>query len=113
MLLSSPQVRTFEKALAFPVTFRRKTSSVCRHSQPSTPGQRSTQHRFHELSHWTGAKSRLDRQLSTRFGEHAYALEELVAELGAAFLCAEFGFDVVSRSAAYYAIKQPFHGVEF
>ena len=56
---------------------------------------------FHELTHWTGAKSRLDRDLSTRFGTHAYALEELVAELGAAFLCAEFGFDVVSRSAAY------------
>ncbi len=56
---------------------------------------------FHELTHWTGAKTRLDRDLSTRFGTHAYALEELVAELGAAFLCAEFGFDVVSRSAAY------------
>ncbi len=56
---------------------------------------------FHELTHWTGAKTRLDRELSTRFGSHGYALEELVAELGAAFLCAEFGFDVVSRSAAY------------
>lgn len=56
---------------------------------------------FHELTHWTGAKSRLARDLSTRFGNHAYALEELVAELGAAFLCAEFGFDVVSRSASY------------
>ena len=56
---------------------------------------------FHELTHWTGAKARLDRDLSTRFGTHGYALEELVAELGAAFLCAEFGFDVVSRSATY------------
>jgi antirestriction protein ArdC len=56
---------------------------------------------FHELTHWTGAKARLDRDLSTRYAEHAYALEELVAELGAAFLSAEFGFDVVSRSAAY------------
>lgn len=56
---------------------------------------------FHELTHWTGAKSRLARDLSGRFGEHAYGLEELVAELGAAFLCAEFGFDMVSRSAAY------------
>jgi antirestriction protein ArdC len=56
---------------------------------------------FHELAHWTGHKARLDRDLSTRYAEHAYALEELVAELGAAFLCAEFGFDVVSRSAAY------------
>lgn len=56
---------------------------------------------FHELTHWTGAKPRLDRDFSGRFGTHAYALEELVAEIGAAFLCAEFGFDVISRSAAY------------
>jgi antirestriction protein ArdC len=56
---------------------------------------------FHELSHWTGAKARLDRDLSTRYGDGGYALEELVAELGAAFLSAEFGFDVVSRSASY------------
>lgn len=58
---------------------------------------------FHELTHWTGAKARLDRELTTKFGTHGYALEELVAELGAAFLCAEFGFDVVSRSASYLA----------
>jgi antirestriction protein ArdC len=44
---------------------------------------------FHELTHWTGHRSRLDRQLSNRFGEAAYAMEELVAELGASFLCAE------------------------
>jgi hypothetical protein len=36
---------------------------------------------FHELGHWTGHKSRLDRDLRHRFGEHAYAAEELVAEL--------------------------------
>ena len=56
---------------------------------------------FHELTHWTGHKSRLDRDLSTRFVAHAYALEELVAELGAAFLSAEFGFDLISQHAAY------------
>jgi antirestriction protein ArdC len=39
----------------------------------------------HELTHWTGAKARLDRDLSGRFGSEAYAMEELVAELGAAF----------------------------
>jgi antirestriction protein ArdC len=39
----------------------------------------------HELTHWTGAKARLDRDLSSRFGSEAYAMEELVAELGAAF----------------------------
>ena len=45
----------------------------------------------HELIHWTGAKHRLDRDGGKRFGDHAYAAEELVAELGAAFLCAELG----------------------
>lgn len=44
---------------------------------------------FHELTHWTGHSSRLDRDLSGRFGGKAYAMEELVAELGAAFLCAD------------------------
>jgi antirestriction protein ArdC len=39
--------------------------------------------------------------LSNRFGTHGYALEELVAEIGGAFLCAEFGFDMISRSASY------------
>jgi antirestriction protein ArdC len=43
----------------------------------------------HELTHWTGAKQRLDREFGKRFGDHAYAAEELVAEIGAAFLCAE------------------------
>ena len=43
----------------------------------------------HELTHWTGAKHRLDRQFGERFGDAAYAMEELVAELGAAFLCAD------------------------
>lgn len=44
---------------------------------------------FHELTHWTGHKSRRDRELSKRFGVAAYAMEELVAELGSAFLCVE------------------------
>jgi len=45
--------------------------------------------KLHELIHWTGAEPRLDRSLSARFGDHAYAMEELVAEFGAAFLCAD------------------------
>jgi antirestriction protein ArdC len=44
---------------------------------------------LHELTHWSGHPSRLDRQLSNRFGNKAYAMEELIAELGASFLCAE------------------------
>ena len=58
---------------------------------------------FHELTHWTGHQSRLDRDLKQRFGERAYAAEELVAELGAAFLSAEFGFDGDVRNAGYIA----------
>jgi antirestriction protein ArdC len=46
---------------------------------------------LHELTHWTGHKTRLDRDLTGRFGDNAYAMEELVAELGAAFLCADLG----------------------
>ena len=43
---------------------------------------------FHELTHWTGHQSRCDRNLRNRFGSEAYAMEELIAELGSAFLCA-------------------------
>jgi len=45
----------------------------------------------HELTHWTGHPGRLNRQLGKRFGDDAYAAEELVAEMGAAFLCAQLG----------------------
>jgi antirestriction protein ArdC len=44
---------------------------------------------LHELTHWTGHGSRLNRDFATKYGDEAYAVEELVAELGAAFLCAE------------------------
>jgi antirestriction protein ArdC len=43
----------------------------------------------HELIHWTGHESRMAREFGKRFGDKAYAFEELVAELGAAFLCAD------------------------
>ena len=45
----------------------------------------------HECAHWSGAATRLNRDLSGRFGNEAYAAEELIAELGAAFLCADLG----------------------
>ncbi len=45
----------------------------------------------HELLHWTGAPHRLARDLTGRFGARAYAAEELVAELGAAFVLADLG----------------------
>lgn len=59
----------------------------------------------HELVHWSGAQHRLDRQMGKRFGDNAYAAEELVAEIGAAFLCAELGImqDVRPDHAQYLA----------
>lgn len=62
---------------------------------------------FHELTHSTGAAHRLARRGVTdpaRFGSHAdYAFEELVAELGAAFLSAEAGISLatIGESASY------------
>lgn len=56
---------------------------------------------FHELAHWTGAASRLDRGKGNRFGSPEYAFEELVAELGAAFLAARHGLEHVTQAAAY------------
>jgi antirestriction protein ArdC len=46
---------------------------------------------LHEITHWSGHKSRCDRSLTSRFGDQAYAAEELIAELGSAFLCASIG----------------------
>jgi antirestriction protein ArdC len=43
----------------------------------------------HELSHWSGAKSRLNRDLSGRFGDESYAMEEMIAQISASFLCAD------------------------
>lgn len=45
---------------------------------------------LHEMVHWTGHSSRLDRARHNAFGDEVYAFEELIAELGAAFLCSEY-----------------------
>lgn len=47
--------------------------------------------RGHESGHWTGHESRCNREFGKRFGDAAYAFEELVAELIAAFLCSHLG----------------------
>jgi antirestriction protein ArdC len=59
----------------------------------------------HELTHWSGHERRLARSFGKRFGDQAYAFEELVAELGAAFLCAGLGITPEPREdhAAYLA----------
>jgi antirestriction protein ArdC len=51
----------------------------------------------HETTHWTGAEKRLNRDMKSRFGTEGYAMEELVAELGAAFLCAELSLPTDPR----------------
>ena len=58
---------------------------------------------YHEITHWTGAKHRLDRNLRNSFGSTDYAYEELVAELGGAFICAEFGLPYQTQHASYLA----------
>jgi antirestriction protein ArdC len=65
---------------------------------------------FHELTHSTGHESRLNRKgvtgsdgLWSSFGSQAYSQEELVAEMGAAFLCGQAGIveRTIDNSAAY------------
>lgn len=52
----------------------------------------------HELVHWTGHESRLKRDQLNSFGTEDYAREELVAELGAAFVCATLGISASPRA---------------
>jgi antirestriction protein ArdC len=63
---------------------------------------------FHELTHATGHESRLNRRTDgqpSAFGSQAYSKEELVAEMGAAFLCGQGGIveRTLDNSAAYVA----------
>jgi antirestriction protein ArdC len=64
----------------------------------STPAESYYSTLLHELTHWTSHEQRCNRQLGKRFGDNAYAMEELVAELGAAFLCAELGITTEPRA---------------
>jgi antirestriction protein ArdC len=57
---------------------------------------------LHELVHWTGHPDRLNRNYG-KYGENAYAFEELVAELGSHFLCAQFNIEMVESSTMYIA----------
>ena len=78
-----------------------------RDSFKSTSGYYATL--YHELIHATGHESRLAREgvvNANSFGDHEYSSEELVAELGSAFLCAESQIDSVGllkNSASYIA----------
>ncbi len=57
--------------------------------------------RLHELVHATGHASRLGRDLTNPFGSAGYAREELIAEMGSAFLCASLGIVPTVRHADY------------
>lgn len=65
-------------------------------NQDGTPTEHYYSTMFHEVTHWTGHTSRLDR-LSDRSRE-GYAFEELIAELGAAYQCRIFGIDLEPRA---------------
>jgi antirestriction protein ArdC len=57
---------------------------------------------FHELGHFVGHSSRLNRDMGGRFGDDRYAFEELVAELTSAFICCSIGLDNdIEQGAAY------------
>ena len=60
---------------------------------------------LHEASHWSGAESRLNRDLRNSFGSHDYAREELRAELAQMMICAELAISECdfSNNAAYIA----------
>ena len=56
---------------------------------------------LHELTHWTGHPNRCARDFTGRFRDAAYAAEEIVAELSAAYLCAYCRIDGELRHASY------------
>ena len=61
---------------------------------------------LHELTHWSGHKKRLNRAAiveSCPYNSRSYAFEELIAEIGSAFLCAEFGITGDLRHESYVA----------
>jgi antirestriction protein ArdC len=58
---------------------------------------------FHELTHWTGHHRRLNRDFKGRFGDESYAFEELIAEMGSAFLFADLGLEGSVQHDSYIA----------
>lgn len=58
---------------------------------------------LHELVHWSGGKKRLNREMKGKFGSADYAEEELVAELGSAFLMADLGIVGEVQHESYIA----------
>jgi antirestriction protein ArdC len=87
--------------------YRPSTDSIM---MPSVEAFRDAQSYYatlaHETTHWTSHPSRLARDFGgKRFGSEGYAIEELVAELGAAFICADLDLALEPREdhATYIA----------
>jgi antirestriction protein ArdC len=66
-------------------------------SATQTPEEAYYSTGFHELGHWTGSPTRLNRQFGKRFGDQDYAVEELVAEISAAFTSCKLGITDAPR----------------
>lgn len=66
-------------------------------TETCTPSEGYYSTLLHELVHWTGSAKRLKREGGKKFGDQKYATEELVAEFGSAFMCSEFGINVVDK----------------
>ena len=64
----------------------------------STPTEAYESTRLHESAHWAHAPHRLDFKHGERFGDHIYAFNELIAELSAAFMCAELEMSNTPRA---------------
>ena len=89
----------YVKSLEIAVAFARIIRAILDHSS-------ARNQRFARMARWRqrlSASGTLIVDLKNRFGSRDYAAEELVAELGAAFLSAEFGFDGDVRNAGYIA----------
>ena len=89
-LLRRHAARPSSTAATAPTTRRNSITCRCRLLRLSAMPRATTARSPHELSHWTKHPSRLDRDLGRKiWGDAGYAAEELVAELGSAFLCAD------------------------
>ena len=57
---------------------------------------------WHEMTHWSGHTSRLNRPIANKFLSKEYAMEELIGEIGSAFLCAYLGYENrITNNVAY------------
>ena len=94
-ILALPKIRWGEKACYFPEKDMIVLPPKSRFTVPASFYSTA----LHETVHWTGHPTRLNRAFGKRFGDLAYAFEELVAEMGSAFLGAHTGipFDQVQH----------------